>query len=173
LSQFSRRARWLNIFFPQSVAPASRDPGRLSDDVSLVQQYDGGGYGFAAEVEEEFIDVTQAVAGASGAYLLLQIPDDEILKILGCDSITQGGNAPTDAQITVQPTTPGGQPVSISQSEGLSAIGAQFTSWTFHAGVYGPDLDVQFRFSGGNAGTITRTKMYFKRAPLGTVFIGG
>jgi len=45
MTQFSRRARWLDSLFPQSVAPANPDPSVLSDDVSLTQSYDGGGWG--------------------------------------------------------------------------------------------------------------------------------
>jgi len=45
LSQFSRRARWLQRLFPPSVLPGRSDPSIVSDDVSLVQTYDAGGLG--------------------------------------------------------------------------------------------------------------------------------
>lgn len=47
MSQFSRRARWLRQLFTQSVSPAQSDPSVVSDDVSLVQTYDGGGVGIS------------------------------------------------------------------------------------------------------------------------------
>lgn len=67
MTQFSRRARWLNTLFPQSVAPASADPAVRSDDVSLVQSYDGGGWGISEAVFPAEQDIV-----ADGPVILTQ-----------------------------------------------------------------------------------------------------
>lgn len=40
---FARDAPWLRILFPASSAPQTRQPGRVSDDIQLVEYYQAGG----------------------------------------------------------------------------------------------------------------------------------
>ena len=78
MTQFSRRARWLNALFPQSVAPANPDPALRSDDVSLVQTYDGGGWGI---VEPSF--PAEWDVDAENQSFLLDAPFVGIMDFLG------------------------------------------------------------------------------------------
>lgn len=100
MSLFSRRARWLNALFPASVTPTITDPASRSDDVSLVQPYDGGGYPIPP-VTNWFTEVTSAVA-AGTQLLLLTVGDDQLFRILGCGIQRLAGNNYTRAFLQVR-----------------------------------------------------------------------
>lgn len=91
MTQFSRRARWLNFIFPQSVSPAQVDPATRSDDVSLVQQYDGGALGFN---KPSFPDDPSVL----GEPLIITEPEvaiREFLTVVGITTITDMVQMPT------------------------------------------------------------------------------
>lgn len=79
MSQFSRRSRWLNALFPASVAPQSSDPGSVSDDVSLVQPYDGSGWPIPAR--NTWITQILSVAGVNTSTVLLLVPPGFVYRL--------------------------------------------------------------------------------------------
>lgn len=98
MSQFSRRAKWLNAIFPASVAPQIQGPGELSEDVSLVQPYDGGGYGLS--IPGLTVTNTRSpllTTAPTGFHIFFTTRDDEIFRFLSADivQIVDGGPAPS------------------------------------------------------------------------------
>lgn len=84
MSQFSRRARWLNDLFPASVLPQSKDPARVTDDVSLVQPYDGSGWGIPEGGDyAQRSPIISTVTVAFHQFFLLE--SDEVFRLLAAD----------------------------------------------------------------------------------------
>lgn len=143
MTQFSRRARWLDALFPQSVAPANPDPATRSDDVSLVQSYDGGGWGlaeatFPAEIDLDVIPgpvvISQAEISIRG--VLTEIGAITITPLIEMDrrhyarvfamtrqGVAGGAPNPDNTFLTINPPTPnaGNQAVVVSEPENPSA----------------------------------------------------
>jgi len=162
LSQFSRRARWLNSIFPASVLPQSRDPGVVSDDVSLVSEYDGGGLGFL-----KVLAFTQIATGASGNTTFNLTGPEEVMRLycISTHALALGG-ASLIAGILIDLDPP-----LFNVSAGvIPVLSGNPSMWPTHIGMIAPNMDLQISYSGGVAGTIIAAAIYGIRAPLGTVF---
>jgi hypothetical protein len=168
LSQFSRRARWLNSLFPASVLPKISDPGVVSDDVNLVQPYDGGGYGFADS--SELVTRVTGVVGASGGFVILTTSAEEIFRLISADHVTVAGGLP-DVWMIVIDNEGGGDSVHITQKIQAQPIGAsQILPLQGGPVVIGPNMTITTQWTGGDAATQISFGIYGFRAPLGTVF---
>jgi len=165
LSQFSRRARWLNALFPQSVAPATRDPAQRSDDVSLVQPYDGGGYGYRISAP---VVRTAIQTGALGGIIIINTSQDEVYRIESMDSVMIAGARPTVFIIVIDEGSL--DSVNISGSILAPGVGASQLMPDLHPTVIGPNMSVNCQWFGGDVLTQLTFGVYGFRAPLGTSF---
>jgi len=97
LSLFSRRARWLNQIFPASVTPTIKDPGSRSDDVSLVQPYDGSGWG----IPESGAWIQRSVQLRTTVlfHIFFQLNDNEVYRLLAADLAYIAGPGNTDVRV--------------------------------------------------------------------------
>jgi len=162
LSQFSRRARWLNALFPASVLPQVSDPTVRSDDVSLIAPYDGGGLGFQKVVEFE-----QIAAGATGFVNFTLTGADEVMRLycISTHALALGGTSLVAGILIDQ------DGLLFSVSAGVIPIlSGNPSMWPVHIGMIAPNMNLQISYSGGVAGTIMAAAIYGIRAPLGTVF---
>lgn len=169
MSQFSRRAKWLNILFPASVAPQVVGPDRVSEDVSLVQQYDGGGYNFN-DVQQTFYTAQTSPPGASGEVTILTVPDDQIFRLMAAHTfnIVGSGGAMFSGIFLESPTGSSraayidrGNPPVVSQGALAFRVGNV---------VAGPGVLIRGNFSNGQASDVAQYNIYGFLAPLGTVF---
>jgi len=92
VSQFVRPAKWLRQIFTQSRTEAS-NPSRVSNDVSLVQPYDGGGWGMQ-EPDSWGIRSVGAVA-AAGAVVVITVPAGQIFRLLSLGASHVAGVQPS------------------------------------------------------------------------------
>jgi len=161
LSQFSRRAKWLGDLFSASVLPRADDPGVVSDDVSLVQSYDGGGHGF----EKFFRSVL--FTGATNATDIITVAEDEVFRLYAVEShsIVSGQASVLEALlINLEfPLTnvPVGNPPVLSNTP---------TLWETSVPIMMPLTRLSVGYTGGIAATQIFFAVYGTRAPLGTVF---
>lgn len=168
MSQFSRRAGWLNFLFPASVAPQKRDPGQRSDDVSLVQPYDASGWPIP-DPSTWIIRLDSAV-GATGDTDILTVPDDSVYRLFSANAFRLlGVNAIFQLFI-----------VDLNAIPILSALVANEVSTGLNSGnnivpldramVIPGGLTLRFQHFGGDAATQIRYHIYGCLVPAGTVF---
>lgn len=171
MSQFSRRARWLNIFFPQSVAPAEQDPGVRSDDVSLVQPYDGGG--FPLSEDTAWMRFLNPAAAAAGVVAIFTTPPDQLFRFMGADVQLIGGNGPVaGCGLQIQPPVGGGGIMQVTERKFFAGATANdpvnFEAITVP--IIGPNTIVFMQWAGGNVATDLIVHVYGNFAPFGSVF---
>lgn len=163
MSGFVRPADWLRHLFTSSrTAPVN--PVEVSDDVSLNQPYDGGG--FPLWDPGQWISTVTSVAVAAGETTLLTVPDNQIARILGVSAQLSAGVAPT-VHLRV-----------ISQSNarvGLSPLvlmlaSARRQSIELQTPIIGPGHLLSGAHFGGDVLTKVAWAVYFVQAPIGTVF---
>lgn len=168
MSQFSRRAAWLNTLFPQSVAPAVRDPGQRSDDVSLVQPYDGGAYALAVPVNP----TVASAPLANTTFTIHTVPDDEVHKMVAVSANFTAGISPTRSEAVIDHS--GLEQEFVNRLTVL--LNPQFTVFSIpSAGSYGavilpPGTRLRIRYSGGNGATVVTGQAFLWTAPVGAVF---
>ncbi len=167
MSQFSRRARWLNQLFPQSTAPTQHDPGVRSDDVSLVQPYDGGGIGF--QEPTTLIKEFEIPVGIAESIDCLVNGEDVVARIYAMGVLQVSG---TDA--TVFMTVISGAGVAIGVAVRDLAVAATtllpfVTISDFK--ILGPSCTLRANTRSGGADSLFRVQIYAAVAPLGTVFV--
>ena len=162
MSQFSRRARWLNALFPASVLPQSQDPGVVSDDVSLVQQYDGGGIGF-----QKVLLFETPAAGVTGFFNFVLTGPEEVFRLyqIATHAVAAGG-----ATVVTGILIDGDPPLFNLAAGQPGVLSGNSTPWTDVIRMVGPNMTLQISYTGGAAGTIIGMAVYGYRAPLGTVF---
>lgn len=163
MSQFSRRARWLNDLFPASVAPPSRDPHTLSEDVSLVQPYDGSSWDLINP--DAWITTLTLAVGASGNEDILRVDDRNILRFLCCDVILLAGLAPTSFRIRV--TANGVEEVAVTGNVIPLTDGTPIRALS---PIIGPSSRLRAIYFGGDVLTQIRVNIYGLEVPLGSVF---
>lgn len=179
---FSRRARWLNRLFPPSEAPATQDPSTLSDDVSLVQQYDGGGLGFPASPTNWFLAEVTGPVGIAGSFILLANDDDSLARIFTASvKRIAGGDAAQTWLAIGRVESLGPDPVTASSALGTNGEYKRFGGNTHQSGgdlggggdgygILGPGHNLQVHWLAGTAATQLKANVYGVIAPLGTVF---
>jgi len=192
LSQFSRRARWLQDIFTPSVAPHQQDPSVVSDDVSLVQQYDGGGIGV---VEPSFPAQRDGEAVGAGVPLLIESPEVSIRSYLTAKGINinsdmyslptglyarflllstnlNDGTSPSTQNFSInQPTgTPGGG-FQANMTHIETVIGNLVTARGLMCNILPPGMMIKAHHTGGNASTQIRVGIVWIVAPVGMIII--
>lgn len=167
MSQFSRRAKWLNALFPASVLPQASDPGVVSDDVSLVQQYDGGSWPIPA-IEDWFFGPFISVAGATGSTQIFQVPEDQVLRIFSIHVFTVINNQAPAAPI-ISPDLTGG--VLINDPVITDPVAQGTTCFPLNRAIVAPPGSfIRGDHFGGSPTTQLSWSMYGCLAPLGSVF---
>lgn len=189
MSQFSRRARWLTQLFTQSVAPAKQDPSQLSDDVSLVQPYDGSGWAieqtsFPVEfdtvagpllITEPFVgimDFTSKV-GITTVSDLFSISNDLVARILQISDLLIGGIGAENTFYFVAPPNDSGVSNHIVMMSGSKNIVPSQTirqDRALFSPIMLPGTQLSYFFTDGDVSSETRISVAMVIAPVGTVF---
>jgi len=162
---FQRRAKWLNFIFPASEAPTVSDPGVRSGDVSLVQQYDGGGFGFqdpASHIIRKVIAV-----GATGTVDMLETSAEEIFRLVSADVINIAGGGTPTAFLT-------GISLASLDSCDLATVQLPTTGRPLRfpnlCPIVGPSTRIVAQYLSGDAAQQLSFAIMGFRAPLGTAF---
>jgi len=168
LSQFSRRARWLNQLFTASRAPQSQDPNSVSDDVSLVQPYDGSGWGIM-DPGQTIVNV-QSPLGAVGLTQISAVGRRTIARLLGVGVFHAAGALPTDVKLYLL-----GQDNNFSVAIGRLYDKPMLTTpmrnpMQFQSPMMPPGTILQGHHTGGDAATLVQYTALIMQAPVGTVF---
>lgn len=120
MSQFSRRAKWLDFLFPASSLPRTKDPGDVSEDVSLVQLYDGGGVA-VPPMEEWFFGPVLSGVGVAKTTAVLSVPVGKVYRLFGASCFTLQGIGPKVSLVVSQAAASGG--VVLSRETVAPAVG--------------------------------------------------
>ncbi len=162
MSKFTRPAPWLRRFFTPSQTEF-KEPGLLSEDVSLIQPYDGGGWAVDSGPTKTFSAVSATVAAAYTT--LFTTGPQEISRFVSFAIKSSAGVIPSCNVVLNQP---GGAHVAIS--EVLTPITAEHTSIRLFTKVVGPDVEVRVSHWGGDAATVIAINFMEYRVPIGVVF---
>jgi len=162
MSTFTRPAPWLRQFFTPSRT-GFKEPGKLSDDVSLVQPYDGGGWPIDPGVNKT--GELQSVVGASTQTVLFTTEQDEISRLVTVGAILDAGGVPAGL---VHLDHSGGPSVPICEHFTLDT--AYYRSMPLYAAIVGPMVRVRGFVVGGDASTQVTWRWMEYRVPVGTVF---
>lgn len=163
MSQFSRRARWINQLFPQSKAPQVSDPGQLSEDVSLVQPYDGSGWGF------QHVTARSSIQTGIGTFVnAFETDDNQIFRFLSADALWHAiGLAPSEMVLIMIDLA---SLSSVNIAKNVIPPSGQPQLHEFLTPIIPPNTRVQFAMIGGDALTQVSWGWQGIMAPLGTVF---
>lgn len=162
MSKFVRPAGWLRHLFTQSQT-TQVNPTEVSDDVSLIQPYDGGGFPLF-DPGQWGLFVTSLVGAATNTVIII-VPDNKVVRLLGLGTFLAAGTVGT-AHFTVLPTS--GVEVPITPQIAVHAT--QLTGYPIYCPILGPGHTLRSNFFGGGAASQIRYDMYYVEAPLGTVF---
>ncbi len=91
MPSFVRPAAWLRQLFTQSRTESS-SPSRVSPDVSLVQPYDGSGWGIQ-DPSQWGVSAKPGV-GASGVATVLVVGENELGRLLSLGGDNEAGVNP-------------------------------------------------------------------------------
>lgn len=163
MPNFSRSAKWLTNLFTPSVAPTTGFPDRYSQDISLTQGYDGGGWGIP-DIESTVLDVT-GVVGASVETVLLTAGLDEIVRVVSAAGLLVAGLVPTTNVLNIQAAS-----AAALVSNHLVIAAAQFALFDIPGfKVLLPGMTLRNIYAGGDVLTQQTVRMHFLRLPLGTI----
>ena len=169
MTQFSRRSRWLNTLFPASVRPQTTDPSSVSEDVSLVQPYDGSGYGIPNP--RSWIIQNLLAAGVTGSSVMITVPEDSVYRLMGAGGFNVAASGTPRHQLFVQDLI--AVPNLACQLAPIEIPTVGDGNFAFDLGraiVIGPGHNLLMAYTAGGAGTIMKYSIYGVLAPLGTVF---
>lgn len=190
MSQFSRRARWLQQIFTPSVVPTVTDPTIVSDDVSLVQQYDGGALGiaepsFPAERDGDADPDPLVILGPEVAirdYVsktgintvsdMYQMPSGLYARIFAMTTILVAGSSPAQWFVSMQaPTGSGVSNHSILVTPNYNAISGSRIPRAMTTTILPPGMQLNMHVVTGNASTQVRLSILWIVAPIGAIII--
>jgi len=160
MTKFSRSSSWLKGLFTPSQSKFP-NPGILSDEVSLVQPYDGSGWPLW-DPDQWFLSITSATIAAA-ATTLLTVPDDFVARILAVSARTTAGVAPS-ARIFV-----GGPLINVGLGD-LQLLTATPQVMPVQSPIIAPGHRLRGDHVAGDAATIVIYSVYFVQAPMGSVF---
>lgn len=166
MSQFSRRARWLTSLFPASVIPTTSDPDRVSNDVSLVQPYDGGGVGF--QEPANFSRRFAIPIGVSNSIDMIVNDEETIFRVYALDLVQLAGE---DANVFVRITSGSGDSVFVAFHDITTvAVKPRPFQVVTDFRILGPGQTLAADTTFGGAASQFTIGVYGVSAPLGTVF---
>ena len=188
MSQFSRRARWLQQLFTPSVAPTTKDPTQRSDDVSLVQAYDGGGLAIAKttfppehdasgvplEIRQPEVSIRdfKSKVGITTVSDLFNLGDDLVARIWAANfTLTDGIGAEINYLTVTAPTGFGVGNHLWVFSDPFNNVSSPGDQRRFnHDPILPPGMQLNFFSTGGDASSSGRLTIAMIVAPIGTVF---
>jgi len=163
MSKFTRAAPWLRHFFtPSKTSPVN--PTEVSEDVSLVQPYDGSGW--PLQPIGEWMSSVAPVIGATGTETLVTAGEREIVRILAVSIHLAAGVAPLSRLLIQDPNAVVG---SVGVSDELT-VSANFRSFAVRTPILAPGHLLRGQYEGGDAATGVVWRMFICRCPIGTVF---
>jgi len=161
MSGFTRPAPWLRRLF----TPSQRfdEPGILSDDVSLVQPYDGGGYA----LDQNTIKIISLISNVGAAQNTpLVVPGaNQVVRVVCVGVFLMAGASPTLTNLQLV----AGSLRSVS-SPGIAVIPPNRIFVDNRAPILVPGISMDGSHIGGDASTQLRWEVYLLRVPIGTVF---
>lgn len=150
------------MFTSSKTGPVN--PIEVSDDVSLVQPYDGSGW-VMANPAEWFAQQTGAAAAAGSTNLFINDLEN-VVRILAVSCSLTAGNAISALMMVTVPGALGdvaiGSVAAITSTEHILV--------PTQSPILGPGHTLVGRHFGGNAGSIPQWRIYLVQAPIGTVF---
>lgn len=166
MSRFTRSAGWLRHLFTPSQTE-SPNPGRLSDDVSLVALYDGGGFSIPS-AESWGVTVDSAVGASQTTALVTASADPpEIVRVYSAGLRQSAGAGAPEVLLQVQVA---GTSITPPVSSVLTVTGqAQVPPDFIQNLILPPGSILQGFHFNGDAATVIRYAMYVLRLPLGAV----
>ena len=163
MSRFARPSDWLRqLFIPSRTG--WQPPNQVSEEVSLTQPYDGGG--FAIWPIGQWSTSVVTAAAASGFFDLFAINSERIVRILSV-SVTYIAGVNPQVYLVIQP--PSGDEVGLSELITPPA-GGQPTSVPLTSPIVPPGHALRARWFGGDAATQIMFRSLRCEAPLGSVF---
>lgn len=162
MSQFVRPAPWLRHLFTPSKTRAV-NPSEISEDVSIVQPYDGSGWPLMPEGEWGKSFVTVAIAAADTE--LLATNNREIARIL---AVSVARNAGVNPVCYVSVEVGGTERIALT-ARFTPTDGIQ-TPFTLVSPIIGPNQVLIGHHLGGDAATVVAWRLYAVVVPIGTVF---
>jgi len=169
MSKFTKPAPWLRRFFIPSGVDF-REPGQVSNDVSLVQPYDGGSYPEMAGVEKVFT-VTSA-AGANTYTDLFTLTNEQIARLVSVSMANVAGGASGAMLVTDDGSTPEA-PCSVyagAFANSQQTLDGSIRAIPILAPIIGPGMRVRLRVTGGDASTQVIANWLVYIVPVGSVF---
>jgi len=161
MSNFVRPAAWLRQLYTQSRTEHVH-PTRVSDDVSLVGAYDGGGWGFV--VPAQWIQTATSLVGVATTTTILSVPADHIVRILAASARLLAGAVPTYCTLSLEDPNAA---IGVDISPHLVTVSAQQHSFELRCPILGPTHDLIGRVEGGDASTQMLFRIYSCTLPLG------
>jgi len=166
MSGFTRPAPWLRQLFTSSRT-GSQSPANRSDDVSLIQPYDGGGYPSAqVGVAKCFFQGGVATPAAAGGEVFYTCPANTVVRVVGLGVALAAGNAPTSL-IAVSDETNTYVPI----TGVITPVTNDYLSFgVITCPILTPGMELELRWYGGSATTDHDIKWAIYSAPIGSVF---
>jgi len=164
MNKFTRSAPWLRQLFTPSQTKSS-NPGSLSEDVSLVQVYDGGGFNFLSSAMWA-VRVDSTPAGATDTTDILTAGPEELVRVFSVSINEEGASTTPDCIIRVRVAATATPAVSgLLAVLGNGVVPPDFISNL----VLPPGAVLEGLHFNGGAGTVIRYRAYFNRMPVGAV----
>lgn len=161
MSGFVRPAPWLRrLFTPSQTAPVN--PIEVSDDVSLIQPYDGGGYPLFDP--SQWSSEVVSVAGAAATTVLYTVGAESVVRLLAAAGILSAGVVGS-LHLRVEAGA-----ISLAISPNVATPAVEQVNLPLQCPVIGPGHIISGRHFGGGAATVVTWRLYLVEAPLGTVF---
>jgi len=169
MSSFVRPADWLRQLFTQSRTEPS-NPSRVSEDVSLVQPFDGSGWGMV--MPDQIVSETPNPAAASGVLLLRTTGKRNIGRILAASVELFAGVTPGHIGISMRLAGAMGVNDEVGIAVPLTTFGGAIMKNGFNitSPIIPPDFEVLGTWAGGDAATVLIFQLALVEVPLGTVF---
>ncbi len=162
MTSFVRPAAWLRQLFIQSRTEHV-NPSRVSDDVSLVQPYDGSGWGIP-DPANWAREATSGV-GISATTTIYTVPVNRVARILAVGVHWVAG-ATFNSHLRVQSGT---DIIAVSNDVTVPITGENI-GYDVRTPVMGPGHVLSARHTGGDASSQAVYSLYYVECPIGTVF---
>ena len=136
----------------------------MSEDVSLVAPYDGGGWAFQ-NPEAWFTNLDSLVA-AAGTDQVFLVPESEVYRWLAASAQLLAGVAPT---VRLQLFSSGAT-MAVNCSAVITPGTGPHLSFGPIPPIVGPATSIRAQWDGGDAATQIRIRLYGTSVPLGVGF---
>ncbi len=149
MTQFSRSQRWLPNIFPESKAPRTGWPSRVSDDISLVHQWLSG---YEVDPTSIYNTLTTIIPGAVGTGTILSIGTESIGKILTLHTFLAAAAVPTSCEFRL--VDPGGNITLVTENlTPVLSAGRGVGRGTVLSTIIPPGFSLTGAWAGGNGTT--------------------